>query len=167
MAREASEAPKERVNIVYKPAIGDEQAEKELPLKLIVLGDFTQRDDGRPVEDRKPIRIDKDTFNDVMREQDLRLSLTVPNKLSAEPDLVVNLTFKSERDFGPDSVVQQVPQLKKLLEIREALKFLRGPLGNKREFRQKIDQIVADPALKQRLLRELGIPEGQSTSEGT
>ena len=33
--------------------------ELELPLKLMVLGDFTQREDERQIEDRKPISIDK------------------------------------------------------------------------------------------------------------
>ena len=36
MAKEGSVAPRERVNIVYKPATGDAQEEKELPLKLLV-----------------------------------------------------------------------------------------------------------------------------------
>jgi type VI secretion system protein ImpB len=156
MPRDEAVAPKERVNITYKPAIGDEQEQKELPFKVMVLGDFTQRTDGRQLEDRKPIRIDKDTFSDVMEAQNLQLSMTVPNKL-APGELVVNLNVKNAIDFGPDSVVRQVPELERLLKIREALKFLRGPLGNKREFREKIDQIVTDPVLKERLLRELGI----------
>ena len=37
MASEGSVAPKERVNIVYRPAIGDAKAEVELPLKLLVV----------------------------------------------------------------------------------------------------------------------------------
>ncbi|HKT99965.1 MAG TPA: type VI secretion system contractile sheath small subunit, partial [Paraburkholderia sp.] len=41
MASDGSVAPKERVNIVYRPATGDAKAEVELPLKLLVLGDFT------------------------------------------------------------------------------------------------------------------------------
>lgn len=35
-----SVAPKERVNIKYVPATSDEQAEVELPHKMLVLGDF-------------------------------------------------------------------------------------------------------------------------------
>src|SRR6266852_4343611 len=109
MARDQSVAPKERINIVYKPHIGDAQEEKELPLKLMVVGDFTLRPDARPIEERKPIQVDKDTFNDVMREQNLAVSLTVPNKLSGKSgdELVVNLTFQGEKDFSPDSIVRK------------------------------------------------------------
>ena len=43
MPNEGSTSPKERVNIVYRPATGDVQEDVELPLKLMVLGDFTLR----------------------------------------------------------------------------------------------------------------------------
>ena len=54
---------------MYKPATGGAQEEIELPLKQLVLGDFTFRTDSRPLEDRKPINVDKDNFNEVMRKQ--------------------------------------------------------------------------------------------------
>ncbi len=69
MAKEGSVAPKERVNIVYKPATGDAQEEVELPLKMLMMGDYTNRPDPRPLEDRKPINVDKDNFSKVMAEQ--------------------------------------------------------------------------------------------------
>ncbi len=78
MASDGSVAPKERVNIVYRPATGDAQAEVELPLKLLVVGDYTLRDDDTPVEEMKPINVDKDNFNDVLKAQKLSLNMTVP-----------------------------------------------------------------------------------------
>ena len=44
-------APKERINITYKPAVGAAKESVELPFKITVLGDFTQQDDERTVED--------------------------------------------------------------------------------------------------------------------
>ena len=44
-----------------------------------------------------------------------------------------------------------------LHELREALKYLRGPLGNKRAFRIMIERIVADANTRERLFKELGI----------
>ncbi len=58
MAKEGSVAPKERVNIVYRPETGDAKEEVELPLKLLVMGDFSQKTDDRMVEDRDPVNID-------------------------------------------------------------------------------------------------------------
>ena len=82
MAKECSVAPKERINITFKPAIGGAREEVELPLKLLVLGDFTQREDLRKLEDRKPIAIDKNTLDEVLAKQALSLTLNVPNRLN-------------------------------------------------------------------------------------
>jgi type VI secretion system protein ImpB len=132
MAKEGSVAPKERVNIVYRPATGDAKEEIELPLKVLVMGDFTLQKDSRSVEDRQPINIDKDNFNDVLGAQNVRLETVVENKLSDEPDaqMSINLDFKKMKDFEPDTIIQKIPELKKLMELRDALKALKGPLGN-------------------------------------
>ena len=163
MAKEASVAPKERVNIVYRPATGDASEEVELPLKVLVMGDFTLKEDDTPVEDRQPVNVDKDNFNDVLKAQNVGLETVVDDKLSGEEDakLTVNLDFKSMKDFEPDAIIQKVPELNKLIELREALKALKGPLGNVPDFRKKIQELVADEGTKERLLKELGIEGGE------
>jgi type VI secretion system protein ImpB len=159
LATEGSVAPKERVNITYKPATGDAHTEVELPLKLLVLGDFTQKQDDRPVEERKPINIDKDNYNDVLKAQNLSLDLSVPSKLlpDSEDDLPVSLKFESLRDFEPDAIVEKVPELKEIIELRNALKALKGPLGNVPDFRKKLQALVSDEGMRTKLLAELGI----------
>ena len=159
MAKEGSVAPKERVNIVYKPATGDAKEEVELPLKVLVMGDFTLKDDPTPVEDRKVISVDKDNFNDVVAAQNINLSMNVKNTLSGEPDaeMSLNLNFKSMKDFEPDAVIQKVPELKQLMELREALVALKGPLGNVPAFRKKIQELIQDEGTRARLLSELGL----------
>lgn len=116
MAKDGSVAPKERINVTFKPATGNAQQEVELPLKLMVLGDFTQRADERKIEDRKPISIDKNTFDEVLSKQELSLSFAVPNRLQDDSadDLAVELNINSMSDFNPASLVEQVPELKKL-----------------------------------------------------
>ncbi|HOR26841.1 MAG TPA: type VI secretion system contractile sheath small subunit [Candidatus Sumerlaeota bacterium] len=159
MAKEGSVAPQERVNIVYKPATGGAQEEKELPLKLLMLGDYTLREDDRALEDRDPIKIDKDNFDEVMRNQNLSLNLEVDNRLVDDSDeqLAVNLKISSMKDFEPESIARQMPETNKLLQLRQALNALKAPLANKREFRKKIEAILADETARQKLLDELGI----------
>lgn len=159
MAQEGSVAPKERVNIVYRPATGDAKEEVELPLKMMVLGDFTLRPDDRMVEDRDPVSIDKDNFNDVLKGQGLELKLNVPNALSGKEDdqLAVQMKFESLKDFDPDAIVRNVPELAKLMDLREALKALKGPLANVPDFRKKVQELIKDPGARERLLAELGI----------
>ncbi len=159
MAKEASIAPKERVNIVYKPAVGDAKEEVELPLKVLVMGDFTMVEDETPIEDRKAVNIDKDNFNDALKSYNIKLDAVVDNKLSEEPDdqMSVQLDFNSLSDFNPDAIVEKVPELKKLVELRNALKAVKGPLGNIPEFKKKLNSLVQDEGAKERILKELGI----------
>lgn len=161
MAKDPSIAPKERVNIVYRPAIGDAKEEVELPLKMLVMGDFTGRTDDRPLERREPVNIDKDNFNDVLKAQEVRLNLSVPNRLSGNADDAMTLSLKVEsmKDFGPEAIVEQVPELKRLLELREALRALKGPLSNVPEFRKKIQELLKDENASAKLLAEIGIEE--------
>ena len=161
MSSQGSVAPKERVNIVYRPATGDAQAEVELPLKLLVLGDYTLRDDDTPIEELKPINVDKDNFNDVLKGQNLSLSLNVPDKLdpkaSEDARLAVNLNFQSINDFSPDAIVEKIPELSQMIALRESLKALKGPLGNIPDFRKQVQALVKDEGVRERLLNELGI----------
>lgn len=162
MAKEGSVAPKERISIMYKPATGNAQEEVELPLKLMMLGDYTGRPDDTPVEDRKPVNIDKDNFNDVMRKQELGLDLNVANKLSDEEgaEMKVGLRFDTLADFNPEKIVRQIPELNQLLELREALTALKGPLGNVPAFRKMIQATIADADQRGKLLKELNIEGG-------
>lgn len=159
MSQEGSVAPKERVNIVYKPATGDAQEQVELPLKLMVMGDFTQREDDRAVEDRELVSVDKDNFDSVLKGQNLQYKGTVANKLSDEPDaeMSVDLKFNSMHDFDPDAIVKQVPELNRMMELREALKALKGQLSNVPEFRKKVQELVADEGTRDKLFKELGL----------
>lgn len=160
MAKEGSVAPKERINVTFKPAIGGAQEEIELPLKLLVIGDYTHRKDERKVEDRKPISIDRTTFDEVLAKQELQLMLGVPNRLqdeNATEELAVKIHVKSMKDFNPASLVEQVPELKKLMELRNALVALKGPLGNAPAFRKAIEDVLADDESRSRVLGELGL----------
>jgi type VI secretion system protein ImpB len=161
MANESSVAPKERVNIVYKPATGDVQADVELPNKIMVVGDFTLKADDRQIEDRAPISVDKDNFNDVLKSQNLSLDMAVKNALVDDPEasLPVHLNFDSIKDFEPDSVAAAVPEVAALLRIREELKALRGPLANVPDFRKKIQELVKDETAREKLLSALGLDE--------
>lgn len=167
MGKEGSVAPKERVNITYKPATGDLQEEVELPLKILAMGDYTGKPDDRPLEERKAINIDKDNFNQVMKEHKLGLNANVQDKLSGEEnaEMAVSLKFDSLKDFTPEGVADQVPELRQLMQLRGALTALKGPLGNIPKFRKKIQSLLGDDSARARLMKELGMG-GDEGGEG-
>lgn len=154
-----SVAPKERINIKYVPATGDQQSEVELPHKMLVTGDFKGHGEATALEDRRAIRIDKDTFNQVLSEAGIGLEMSVPSVLGDDPDSDLNITlrFNAINDFGPDAVARQVPELNKLLELREALVALKGPMGNVPAFRKQLQQLLADEQARARLVSELSL----------
>lgn len=156
--KELSVAPKERINVKFVPATGGQQEEVELPLKMVVIGDFTGSPDDTPLEDRRNVEIDKNSFADVFREMNLERAIEVKDTLREDdPDATLNLTLKFEtlQDFEPDSIVQQTPELKKLADLREALTALKGPLGNMPAFRTALGELVEDSAKRDALLSEL------------
>lgn len=159
-----SVAPRERVNITYRPATEGAQEDIELPFKILVLGDFTGRADDRPVEEREPISVDKDNFEKVMAAQQLAVEINVPAALSDDPaaELSASLRFASLADFRPEGLARQVPELRQLLELRAALVALKGPIVNVPGFVRKIRELLRDPAQRARLLRELEIDDAQS-----
>ncbi|MGO1296493.1 MAG: type VI secretion system contractile sheath small subunit [Vibrio sp.] len=159
MSKEGSVAPKERINIKYVPATGDQQAEIELPLKTLVVGDFKGHTEDTPVEERSTVSVDKNNFESVMRESNLQISTTVKNQLSDDEnaELAVNLNFDSLADFSPDSVASQVPELQKLVELREALVALKGPLGNIPAFRDRLQELLTSEESREKLLAELNV----------
>lgn len=165
MSRDGSVAPKERINIRYVPATGDVQEDVELPLSMMVIGDFTARADETPIEDRTPINIDKDNFDDVLEGYSPNVKVNVANKLSDEEgaQLGVDLTFSSMKDFSPEVIAKSVPELNGLLDLREALVALKGPLGNVPAFRKKIAAVLQDEEARQKLLEELNLGADKET----
>lgn len=168
MARKGSVAPKERINIVYKPKTNGEE-DVELPFKMLVMADLTGRPKQGPVEQRKPVKIDKDTFAAIMENMDLGLEVRVPSRLTDDDNAVLDakLRFASLSDFTPQGVATQVPELQRLLELREALSSLKSPLGNRPEFRKRIQAILSDETARQRLLEELQLDEASEDDEET
>jgi type VI secretion system protein ImpB len=171
MAKDGSVAPKERINIKYVPATGDQQEELELPLRLMVVGDFKGHTEEEALEDRKTVEINKTSFNSVMKEANISVSTSVKDCLSEGGDedatLDVNLDFQSMSDFSPDTLVEKVPELKKMVELREALVALKGPIGNMKGFREQLQSLLNDAEKRQQLTNELDqvLSEKKSTSK--
>jgi type VI secretion system protein ImpB len=158
---DGSVAPKERINIAYKSDTGGATESVELPLKLLVLDDFTGKNNDDVIEDRDPINVNKENFNDVVKSHNLTMSFSVPNRLeeNSEDDINVDLKINSIKDFDPAAIAEQIPELNSLLELRRALQALRGPLGNVPAFRKTIQAILENEDTRKQVMEELGLTE--------
>ncbi len=151
------EIPPSRVNIRYVKYTGGAQEEVELPLKLLLLGDYTLREDDTPVEERKRINVDMSNFDEVLKEQNLKLSMIVPNRLSGVEDdeMKVELGIDSLKSFTPDEIVRNVPQLAKMIEVRNLLTDLKARVITNRKFRLALEKIVKDKGQLESIMQEL------------
>ncbi len=154
-----SVAPKERINISYKSSAGGASEDVELPLKMLIVDDFTGKDNDDVIEDRDPINVNKDNFNDVIKSQNLTMNFSVPNRLqeNSDEDLTVDLKINSMKDFSPAQIAEQTPELASLMELRRALQALKGPLGNVPAFRKTIQAILENDDTRAQVMQELGL----------
>jgi type VI secretion system protein ImpB len=139
---------------------GDQTEDVELPLKLLMVGDYTGKASDNVLEERVPVNISKDNFDDVVKSMDLSMDIDVKNTLSKEGEvdpMTVRIDIKSLKDFSPESVAQQVPELNSMLQMRNALLALKGPLGNVPAFRKTIQSILNDDTTRSQIMTELGL----------
>jgi type VI secretion system protein ImpB len=144
--------PPGRLRIVCKPS--EEQGEIELPLRMLFVGDFKGQDD-RPLEDRVPVRVDRDSFGKVLAAHSPRLDLTVS---AGERTVRAPLTFRALSDFEPDAIAEQVPETRRLLALRDALSTLKAT-GDVDAFRASLSELVEEPSERARLLSNLGLED--------
>jgi len=110
-----------RVQITYDVETGGAMEKTELPFVVGVLADLSGQPANplRPLKDRKAVFIDRDNFNEVLAKATPRVAMKVQNRLTDEDTrLAVELNFKTMDDFDPGQIAEQIPALKKLLEMR-------------------------------------------------
>ncbi|MBI3904781.1 MAG: type VI secretion system contractile sheath small subunit [Pseudomonas fluorescens] len=158
-----NEVPKARINIKLDLHTGDAQKKTELPLKLMVMGDYSNGKEQRPLSERSKVAIDKNNFDSVLAEFSPELSLAVANTLvedASEAEVV--LGFQSMKDFEPEQVARQIPQLRALLAMRNLLRDLKSNLLDNARLRRELERILMDEALTDELRGELAAlaPQG-------
>jgi type VI secretion system protein ImpB len=150
-----------RVQIKYEVEIGDALELKELPFVVGVLGDYSGKPDEQlpPVKDRRFVNIDRDNFNDVLREMKPRLAFRVEDKITGNTDqkLNVELRFNSIDDFSPENVVKQVEPLRKLAEKRHQLEMLKSKMDGNDKLASLLEQVLNSSDSQQLLAKEMNL----------
>jgi type VI secretion system protein ImpB len=151
-----NEIPKARVNIKLALHTGGTQKKMELPLKLVVMGDYSNGKEASPLSEREKVNINKNNFDSVLAGFNPTLSLTVENTLASDgSEENVSLAFSEMKDFEPEQVARQIPQLRAMLSMRNLLRDLKSNLLDNVTFRKELESILRDPALSDELRDEL------------
>jgi len=151
-----------RVHITYDVETGGAIEKREIPFVVGVLSDLSgQPDQPLPaLKDRKFVEIDKDNFDKVLSQMSPRLAFKVDNRLSEDDTrLGIELRFKTMAEFEPAAVAQQIPPLRRLLELRNALHNLRSSLiGN-----DKLEGLLQEVLNNTESLKRIGAETGTQT----
>lgn len=128
----------------------------ELPLKLLVTGDFSNGQEQRALSEREKVNVNKNNFDSVLAEFSPALNISVENTLAGDgSEENVRLTFRDMKDFTPEQVARQIPQLKAMLAMRNLLRDLKANLLDNVTFRKELETILKNPALSDELRSEL------------
>src|SRR5688500_12027469 len=87
---------------------------QEVPFRILMLGNWSGGGQDRELEDRRPIEIDRDNFDEVVDRLGVRLEISEPDPIS--------LQFRRLDDFQPDEIFRQVPLFSELRDLRGRLK---------------------------------------------
>ena len=151
------EKPPARVNLFLEVDKGDAKEKLELPQRMLMVGDYKGRPDDTPVAEREVVNVNSDNFESVMQSMDLQAEYTVPNRLKPDSDeeLKVELEFENLKSFSPEEVAKQVPELNRLVAMRNLLQDLRNRVVSMSQFRKELESIVKDKDALEKLTQEL------------
>jgi type VI secretion system protein ImpC len=174
MDRFQREIPKSRVSIALDLNTGGSRTKVDLPLKLLVAGDFSAGKEQAALARRKKINIDMTNFEAVLSDLSPELNVVGANPVAhggSEPPVSLSFRFRSMRDFEPEKVARQIPELQAMLAMRNLLRDVKSnPLDNN-TFDREFERILKGDGLSQQLREELaqiktstGRPDDQGVS---
>jgi type VI secretion system protein ImpB len=150
------EIPKARINLSLDVETGGHRKKTELPLKMLVMGDFSNGKTKGKIADRQRININKDNFESVMADLAPSVRFDVPNLLAKDgSEFFIDLAFQSMKDFRPDSVAHQIPEMHSLMAMRNLLKDLKSNLLDNAKFRKELEKIVSNQPQLEGLKQQL------------
>ena len=143
------EIPKSRLTLKYKTEVDGQPEDVSLPLRMMIVGDFsggTSGDRKVDLEERRIRNFDGRNTDAVMKDMGMSLNFTVDNKVDPEQaeEMDVSLKLDSMKSFNPESVAEQIPKLKGLLMLKELLEEMTSNVDNRKEFRKLLNELLQD-----------------------
>ncbi len=160
---------KPRVHITYDVETNGAIAEKEIPFVMGVMGDYSgdNVDSKKALKDRKFSQIDRDNFNDVMRNVSPSVKMKVANTLQDDgSEFSVDMAFKNLEDFEPHKIIDKVEPLKKIMETRNKLRDLLTKADRSDKLESILEEVLSNTKTLEALSGELGVGKEDDQGEG-
>lgn len=154
------ELPKSRITLRYPTNIDGVKKNKELPLRLLFLGDLSKGSTNERklnLEDRTVKNFSTKGIDCLLKDLNLKLDLKVINRIDSKnsKNIDVNLDINSIKSFSPESIAENVPKIQSLMLIKKLLLELLSLVDNKKEFKKVISEIFSDKNKLKKLQEKL------------
>ncbi|RKH90693.1 type VI secretion system contractile sheath small subunit [Corallococcus sp. AB045] len=152
--------PKSRITLTYRTTINGEQETVNLPLRLLVMGDYslgTSEDRKTDLETRKLRSVDGRNLDELMKDMKMSANFQVANRINPDVEEELNVTLPIDRmkSFHPDEIVKHVPKLKALLLLKTLLVEMQSNIDNRKDLRRELYELFSKPDALKELLNEL------------
>jgi len=154
------EIPKSRLTLRYKTEVNGQLEDQSLPLRLLVEGDFSlgsSKDRAVDLEERRLRNLDGANTNAVMKDMGMSLKFAVANKIDPElaEDMDVEIPIDSMNSFSPDKIVNHVPKLKGLIQMKTLLEEVVSNVDNRKEFRKLLTELMSNEEALAKMMEDL------------
>lgn len=171
------EVPKSRITLTYKTEVEGEPAVVDLPMRLMVLGDFSNgssKDRRVDLDERAPRALNGRNTDEIMKDLGINLDIVVPNRVNPnEEEMRVQVNIDSMASFSPEEVAKQIPQIRSLLLLKKLLEEVQSNVANKKEFAQLLGKLYSDGEALKKMRDKLQdyamyrLPETKADSENS
>lgn len=148
-----------RVHITYDVEIGDSTVMKELPFCVGVIADLRGSEAKQTytrLRDRLFIEIDRDNFNDVMKNMKPRLICSLHNHVGTKhKNFAFDMTFESLDDFEPLHIVTKNPLLQLMYAKRTHLKDIQTKTDSNDMLEDMFAHLLHDEAQQKSLIKDI------------
>lgn len=139
--------PKSRLNINYDTKVNGVLKKKELPYKVLVVGDLSKgkSDDVKQEFAERQIRRMDNGVDRALSDMNINLDIEVPNFMSKNSENIkVDYKLNAVKDFKPDAVAKKVPQINAMLKLKEMLVSFAKDVDNNRNLKKLIDEVFSN-----------------------
>ena len=143
------QVPKSRITIRYSTEINGQMKDKEIPFRLLVVGDLSNgssMDRKLELDERRIRELDGKNINETMKDMKIDVNMSVANMLNPDKSPMLDLTIPIEglNSFNPAKIAENVPQLKSLLKIKKLIQEFDLTIDNNKNFRKSFGNLLAN-----------------------
>jgi type VI secretion system protein ImpB len=154
------EIPKSRLTLRYTTEVNGTPEDVDLPLRLLVLGDFSQgnsADRNVDFEDRRVRNLDGTNLDEQMKDMKMSVSFAMPNRIDPESgdEIAVNIPVDGIKSLSPEGFGQHIPKVKGLLLLKRLLQEVEANVANSKEFRKLLSDLYSDEDAFKNLVEQL------------